>query len=49
VNFHDGEFGPEYFEDYAVFFVVDKRKNLRAALAEPIMAYTVDSSRRITH
>src|SRR4029453_5595209 len=42
------QFRPECLENYPKFFIVDERKHMRAALAEPIMPYAVDSSRRIT-
>jgi hypothetical protein len=42
------KFRPECLENDPTFFIVDERKHMRAALAEPIMPYAVDSSRRIT-
>ena len=39
------KFRPECLENYAKLFIVDERKYIRAALAEPIMPYPVDSSR----
>jgi hypothetical protein len=47
VSFGDREFRPKYFGNYAALFGVDERKDMRAALTQPIMLYIVDSASRI--
>ena len=48
LRFGYGELPPKYLENDSTLLVVDQRKDMRAALAQPIMPYTVDSAWRIS-
>lgn len=36
------KFRPKHFENYSEFRVIDKRKGMRAPLAQPIVPYAMD-------